>query len=61
MSSEDIVISGLGTRLPESRNTDHYWKNLVEGVDCVTNKNDRWPDGMQVDIELILNLAQLII
>ena len=45
MSSNDIVLSGMGCRLPESCNTDQYWNNLVNGVDMVTNKDDRWPDG----------------
>ena len=45
MSANDIVISGLGARLPESRNVDEFCQNLFEGIDMVTNKEDRWPDG----------------
>ena len=45
MSANDIVISGLGARLPESRNVDEFCHNLFAGVDMVTNKDDRWPDG----------------
>ena len=56
MSANDIVISGLGARLPESRNVDEFCHNLFEGIDMVTNKDDRWPDGkLFVKFELFLN------
>ena len=45
MSAEDIVISGMGGRFPESRNVDEFCNNLFGGIDMVTNKDDRWPDG----------------
>ena len=48
MSSNDIVISGLGARLPESRNVDEFCHNLFAVTDMVTNKDDRWPDGILV-------------
>ena len=45
MSANDIVISGMGGRFPESRNVDEFCNKLFEGIDMVTNKDDRWPDG----------------
>ena len=45
MSDQDIVISGMGGRFPESNNIDEFCQNLFAGVDMVTNKDDRWPDG----------------
>ena len=46
MCDNDIVISGMGARLPESDNTNEFWKNLFEGIDCVTTSDDRWPNGI---------------
>ena len=40
MSANDIVISGLGARLPESHNVDEFCHNLFAGIDMVTNKDD---------------------
>ncbi len=48
MSADDIVISGLGGRFPESHNVDEYCENLFAGIDMVTNKEDRWPDGKRL-------------
>ena len=48
MSAKDIVLTGMGARFPESNNTEEFWKNLVEGVDMVTDKEDRWPNGVLI-------------
>ena len=45
MSDNDIVISGIGLRLPESSNADEFWQNLMAGVDMVTERDDKWPLG----------------
>ena len=45
MSANDIVITGMGGRFPESANVDEYCKNLFDGVDMVTDREDRWPRG----------------
>ena len=46
MSDNDIVISGIAGRFPESSNLDEFWKNLYEGLDLMTDNEDRWPKGM---------------
>ena len=45
MSANDIVISGMSGRFPESRNVEEFSKNLYSGVDMVTESEDRWPGG----------------
>lgn len=44
--NEDIVISGIAGRFPESDNMDEFAKNLFNGVDMVTSDDRRWPIGM---------------
>lgn len=43
---EDIVISGISGRFPESDNTDELAKNLFENVDMITSDERRWPKGL---------------
>lgn len=43
--NEDIVISGISGRFPESDNMDEYAKNLFDNVDMVTEDDRRWPTG----------------
>lgn len=45
MSQEDVVISGISGRLPESDSIEEFKKNLFDGVDMVTDDERRWPDG----------------
>ena len=45
MSTEDIVISGMSGRFPQSRNVEEFSRNLYEGIDMVTESEDRWPGG----------------
>ncbi len=41
--SGDIAIVGMSCAFPKARDLDEFWKNLVEGVDCVTKiPRDRW-------------------
>ncbi|MGI9594943.1 MAG: type I polyketide synthase, partial [Acidimicrobiales bacterium] len=35
-SDFDIAIIGMAGRFPKARNLDDYWRNLVDGTDCVT-------------------------
>ena len=42
---EDIVISGMSGRFPESDSTDEFAKNLYDRVDMITEDNRRWPTG----------------
>lgn len=43
--TEDIVISGISGRFPESDNMDEYADNLYKNVDMVTADDRRWPVG----------------
>lgn len=45
-STEDVVISGISGRLPESGNIEEFKKNLFDGVDLVTDDERRWPSGL---------------
>ena len=44
--TEDIVISGMSGRFPESDTTDEFAHNLYTGVDMITEESRRWPKGM---------------
>ena len=43
---DDIVISGIGGRFPESDNLDELANNLIDHVDMVTRDERRWPIGV---------------
>jgi fatty acid synthase len=42
---EEVVISGMSGRFPESDNTDELAKNLYNNVDMITGDDRRWPTG----------------
>ncbi|XP_063979711.1 fatty acid synthase [Diachasmimorpha longicaudata] len=41
-SDEDIVISGVSGRFPESDNIEEFKRNLFEGIDMVSDDERRW-------------------
>ncbi|XP_068199679.1 fatty acid synthase [Antennarius striatus] len=43
---DDIVITGMSGRLPESENLEQFWENLINGVDMVTEDDRRWAPGI---------------
>ena len=43
--ADEIVISGISCRLPESDNMQEFRDNLVNGVDMVTEDDRRWKPG----------------
>ncbi|CAG2065477.1 unnamed protein product, partial [Timema podura] len=43
---EEVVISGISGRLPESGNIDEFRDQLFAGVDLVTEDERRWPSGL---------------
>lgn len=43
---DDIVISGLSGRLPESSNIEEFRNNLYDHVDMVNDEPRRWPKGV---------------
>lgn len=42
---EEIVITGLSGRLPESNTIEEFKQNLYANVDLVTDDERRWPAG----------------
>ncbi len=44
--TEDIVISGMSGRFPESDTTDEFASNLYNNVDMITDESRRWPKGL---------------
>lgn len=43
--NEDIVISGMSGRFPESDSVDEFADNLYNKVDMITEDNRRWRSG----------------
>lgn len=43
--SDEIVISGISGRFPESNSIAEFKENLFTGVDMVTDDDRRWPAG----------------
>lgn len=43
--NDEIVISGISGRLPESNSIAEFRENLFAGVDLVTDDDRRWPAG----------------
>jgi acyl transferase domain-containing protein len=42
--NRDIAIVGMSALLPQARDVDEYWRNVVNGVDAITEVGpDRWP------------------
>lgn len=41
----EIVISGMSGRFPESESVDEFWQRLLDGEDLVTMDDRRWPVG----------------
>ncbi|XP_026499944.2 fatty acid synthase [Vanessa tameamea] len=44
--SDDIVLTGLSGRLPESNNIEEFAQQLFDGVDLVTADDRRWTPGL---------------
>ncbi|VVC27330.1 Hypothetical protein CINCED_3A023543 [Cinara cedri] len=44
--NEEVVISGISGRLPESESIAEFTENLFAGVDLVTDDDRRWPPGL---------------
>ena len=44
-SPKEIVVAGISCRLPESDNTEEFWKHLICGEDMVTEDDRRWKPG----------------
>lgn len=42
---ENIVISGISGRYPDSDDIEKFWSNLMNGVPLYTADDRRWPIG----------------
>lgn len=42
---EELVVSGMSGRFPESDTIDEYAYHLYNGIDMVTEDERRWPFG----------------
>lgn len=42
---EDIVLTGISCRLPESDNMMEFQEHLMNGDDMITDDNRRWEPG----------------
>ncbi|RWS03476.1 fatty acid synthase-like protein, partial [Dinothrombium tinctorium] len=40
---EEIVVSGISGRYPESDNIEEFWHNLINGYDLYSADDRRWP------------------
>lgn len=45
-TADEVVLTGLSGRLPESGSIDEFSQQLFEGVDLVTADDRRWTPGM---------------
>lgn len=43
---DEVVISGIGGRYPESDSLDEFRDNLYNNVDMITSNDRRWPTGI---------------
>lgn len=46
MIAEEICITGISGRLPQSNNLEEFKQQLFDGVDLVTDDETRWPSGL---------------
>ena len=44
-AGDDVTVSGISCRLPESDNMEELRDNLMGHVDMVTEDDRRWPPG----------------
>lgn len=45
LGDDEIVLTGISGRLPDSSTIEEFAKNLFDGVDLVTADDRRWPPG----------------
>ncbi|GMV05081.1 MAG: hypothetical protein AMXMBFR53_13610 [Gemmatimonadota bacterium] len=44
-----VAVVGLGTILPDARDTATFWKNLTEGRYSISDVTDRWDEALYYD------------
>lgn len=55
---DDIVISGIAGRFPDSDNMRHFQENLFNKVDLVTDDDRRWKLGKFMKIHYQLTIFE---
>ena len=45
LDEDDIVVSGISGRLPESDNLEEFWEHLMNKDNLVTIDDRRWEPG----------------
>jgi len=45
LGNDEIVISGISGRFPESNSIAEFKEHLFAGIDLVTDDDRRWPAG----------------
>lgn len=48
MTGDEIVISGIAGRFPNSDNINELQKNLFNKIDCISDCKNRWDFGMNL-------------
>lgn len=43
---DEIFITGMSGRFPNSENVNEYWEKLCDKVDFITEEGDRWIPGI---------------
>lgn len=43
ISDDDIVISGISGRFPNSRDVLEFWNNLINSREMYSLETERWP------------------
>lgn len=59
INQDDVVISGMSARLPESDSVAEFEKNLYDGVDMVTDDERRWPAGKSNTWWLLASISEV--
>ncbi len=52
VKDEEVVISGIGGRFPESDTVDEFARNLYNKVDMIVDDDRRWPTGQKIKLNL---------
>ncbi|KAB7503647.1 Fatty acid synthase [Armadillidium nasatum] len=58
--NDDVVVSGMSGRFPESSNVREFSRNLFEGIDMITEDDRRWQPEENSNQYLLLEFAVLI-
>lgn len=59
-NDDDVVITGISGKFPESNNMEEFKRNLFDGVDMVTDDERRWPTGNNKTIVKVIHIYILI-